>query len=118
MVVKRNLAAMAFAVLTATAVAAQNGPGEIGKALSEKKYTLADSLLKQKLQYFFSAIVLDSLPPYSRYIGEVEEGLLGREAGIKKMNSYLEIVKSLSPKKKTLAEIYSEASEYIGNAGK
>lgn len=92
--------------------------GRIEKAIAAHDAATADSLLRKQLDRFFAARLADSLPVYTMYVGKVAEMQGGAETAIKKMQAFIDRVKSLSPGNLLLAKITSEAGEYYGSIGK
>lgn len=110
-----------FACLTLSFISGfsqqENIRAEIEQALTAKNYRRSDSLLQVRLNHFFSSLLLDSFPAYIAYIGKVEEKKSDAQTATRKLNLFIERLKTHAPSTALLSKVYSEAAEYYGSIG-
>lgn len=100
------------------AKAQSKGIVEIDKALTENKYDKAEALLTSVIDEYYTARKADSLVKYIFYVGKVAHKKTDADQAVKKMELFVNKIKSLSPPAATLRQTYIEAGEFYGSVGK
>lgn len=90
---------------------------QLEKAISEKNTALADSLLQNRLRYFFSNQLTDSLAQYAFYVGKValQKSDAAADAAVQ---SFAARVKALHPQPILLVNLHEQTAEFYSFAGK
>ncbi len=88
------------------------------KALREKSYKHADSLLRAKLNSLFQQQAYDSLPAYVMYVGRVEEQLSSPAAAEKKIKMLIDKAAADPNATRAIPGMYGELAEYYASIDK
>ncbi|HEY0040611.1 MAG TPA: tetratricopeptide repeat protein, partial [Flavisolibacter sp.] len=92
---------------------------DIETALNDKNFAVAEAILQKQVQLFWTEKRADSLNNYVYYTGKIEQLKTGdADKGVKRVQAYVERIKTLSPSPAILRQTYIEAGEYFGFAGK
>lgn len=90
---------------------------QLEKAIADKNTALADSLLQNRLNYFFTNKLTDSLPHYIFYVGKVAALQNDEAATAQKLQAFIDRTKTLSPRPIIVVNLYEQAAEYYTFAG-
>ncbi len=90
----------------------------IQKALSQKNISRADSLLQNRLSYFYSNNLTDSLPGYLVLMARIEKEKTDPASAEVKVQQFMDRVKAMNPSVLTTASLYGEAAEFYTIIGK
>lgn len=90
--------------------------GELDTLLQEKKYTLADEIVKNRIDYYWKQKNIDSLKFYAKYIGEIGYQLRGARKTNIYFFSILHKAQELTPYNPELVELVLELSDFLSNS--
>ncbi len=93
------------------------GVAEIEKALKENKIKIAENILQPIIDGYYKENKADSLVNYILYVGKIAKAKSGSQNALKRINDFIEKIKSLSPTSETLSQTYIEAGEFYGLIG-
>ncbi len=111
---------LCFFVVTCIASASngQNtGNTEIDKAIADEKINRADSLLQFIIESYSTVDKADSLVNYIFYVGKINQLKSGKENAVKKVEDFIEKIKTLTSEPLILRQSYIEAGEFYGSVG-
>ncbi len=107
-----------FSFYTFSARGQSAGVPALEKAISEKNYNGADAVLQPLLTVYFAERKPDSLANYVIYVGKIAQGKTDVEQAVKKLQQFINKIKTLSPSPAALRKTYINAGEYYGFAGR
>lgn len=115
---KISLTLIGLGMLLLLPLLAQQKPGhtvsDIEKAIEDKNYIKADSLLNKSVSYFLSQKNYDTLLHFIPLAGKIADGKQGAEKAAAVVMSFVEQIKSKTSNPRLLLETYREAAEYLG----
>ncbi|MEO7044699.1 MAG: hypothetical protein ABI091_05280, partial [Ferruginibacter sp.] len=93
------------------------GITEMEKALQEKKFDQAAAILKTVTEDYFDQRVADSLVNYIFYTGKIANSKSGPKEAAKKVEAFIQKIKSISSAPSTLRQASLDAGEFYGSLG-
>lgn len=113
-----SLASIGLAILL-PAVAQELMPGEneIEKAISQKDFKKADSLVKRDLDLFYAQKRFDTIPSYLHYAGEILYEQFGTSRATAGVFAFVDTLESRGAAPKTLITACRRAAEFFANLG-
>lgn len=104
-------------LLPVLAQLAGGGNTAIEKALEEKQYKKADSLLQKELARFYASGQLDTIATYVRQTGTIAYELYGADKATTTVFSFIDTLAARKAVPKTLVKACREAAEFFAGNG-
>lgn len=95
----------------------QGTDNSIETALAEKKFSLADSLLQQKLHTFINTGQLDTIAYYVPFAGRIANAQLGTKKAVSTVFALTDQLKKKDATPATLVNAYRSAAEFFSEIG-
>lgn len=91
---------------------------EIDKALNDENYGKAETVLLAVTNEYYATRKADSLVNYIFYVGKLEQAKSNSDQAVIRVEAYIQKIKTLAPAAVTMRQVYIDAGEYYGFAGK
>ena len=116
LVLLATLAGLAL-LLPTIAQLASNGGSALEKALENKQYKTADSLLQTELAGFYASGRLDTIATYVTAAGTIAYEQYGAEKGTAAVFRFIDTLDARKASPRTLVKVCREAAEFFANNG-
>lgn len=113
-----SLAALGLAILLPT-IAQESSPAgnEIEKAIGQKNYQKADSLVRRDLALFYAQKNFDTIPSYLHYVGNILHEQFGTPRASAAVFAFVDTLEARGASPKVLIAACRRAAEFFANLG-